>query len=80
VKLGTFLPRHGPPVLPEDMGLDIDRFAEAVLFVPRTGAGRYTILEYLDLGAGVMADALQGYLSTVRAEWPATAGHSVDLP
>lgn len=38
------------------------------------------ILEHLDLGAGVMAAAVRGYVSTVGAEWAATAAHSADLP
>jgi glycerol-1-phosphate dehydrogenase [NAD(P)+] len=68
IELATFLRRHGLPVIPDEMGLRDDQFAEAVLFAPRTRPGRYTILEHLDLGAEAVADAVRAYVSTVGAE------------
>jgi len=65
VELATFLRRHGLPVLPADLGLDVDQFTEAALFAPRTRPGRYTILEHLDLGTEEMAKAVEGYIATV---------------
>ena len=38
------------------------------------------ILEHLDLGAGEMAAAVRGCVSTVGAEWRAAAAHSANLP
>ena len=49
-RLGTFLRRHGLPVVPADIGLDVEQFTRAVLVAPTTRPGRYTILEHLDLG------------------------------
>ena len=65
VELATFLRRHGLPVLPSDLGLDVDQFTEAALFAPRTRPGRYTILEHLDLGTEEMTKAVEGYIATV---------------
>jgi glycerol-1-phosphate dehydrogenase [NAD(P)+] len=65
VELATFLRRHGLPVLPADLGLDVDQFTEAALFAPRTRPGRYTILEHLDLGTEEMSKAVEGYIATV---------------
>jgi glycerol-1-phosphate dehydrogenase [NAD(P)+] len=80
MELAGFLRRHGLPVLPEDMGLSIDQFTEAVLFAPRTRPGRYTILEHLDLGPAEMPDAVRGYISTVVAERTGTAAQPAGLP
>lgn len=44
------LRRHGLPRVPQDLGLAVEQFAEAVSFAPRTRPDRYTILEHLDLG------------------------------
>lgn len=43
------LTRHGLPRLPQDVGLDKEQFAQAVLRAPSTRPDRYTILEHLDL-------------------------------
>ena len=67
VELATFLRRHGLPVLPADIGLDVDQFTEAALFAPQTRPGRYTILEHLDLGTEEMTKAVEGYIATVGA-------------
>ena len=49
-RLGAFLRRHGLPVVPADIGLDVEQFTRAVLVAPTTRPGRYTILEHLELG------------------------------
>jgi glycerol-1-phosphate dehydrogenase [NAD(P)+] len=67
IELAAFLRRHGLPVLPDDIGLGVGQFTEAVLFAPRTRPGRYTILEHLDLGVGEMTNAVRAYISTVGA-------------
>lgn len=41
--------RHGLPVVPGDIGLNEEQFANAVAHAPATRPGRYTILEHLDL-------------------------------
>lgn len=70
VELAGFLRRHGLPVLPDDLGLDLDQFAEAALFAPNTRPGRYTILEHLDLGPEAMREAVEGYVAIVGAAVP----------
>jgi glycerol-1-phosphate dehydrogenase [NAD(P)+] len=67
VELTTFLRRHGLPVVPADMGLDVEQFTQAVLVAPSTRPGRYTILEHLDLGAGEVADAVRAYVTAIGA-------------
>jgi glycerol-1-phosphate dehydrogenase [NAD(P)+] len=79
IELATFLRGHGLPVLPEEMGLDIDQFTEAALFAPRTRPDRYTILEHRNLGATEMKDAVQAYISTIGAERAAPAAHPAEL-
>jgi hypothetical protein len=37
------------------------------------------VLEHLDLGAGEMAAAVGGYVSTVGTEWTTTAALAADL-
>ena len=49
VALDACLARHGLPRTPEDLGLDEDRFARAVLHAPATRPDRFTILEHLGL-------------------------------
>jgi glycerol-1-phosphate dehydrogenase [NAD(P)+] len=65
VELAAFLRRHGLPVLPADLGLDVDQFAEAALFAPQTRPGRYTILEHLDLGPKEMTTAVEDYIAAI---------------
>jgi glycerol-1-phosphate dehydrogenase [NAD(P)+] len=67
LELVTFLRRHGLPVVPADMGLDVEQFTRAVLFAPNTRPGRYTILEHLDLGAAEVRDAVGEYIALVTA-------------
>jgi glycerol-1-phosphate dehydrogenase [NAD(P)+] len=67
VQLVTFLRRHGLPVVPADMGLDVEQFARAILLAPSTRPGRYTILEHLDLGLDEVRDAVNGYLALAAA-------------
>jgi glycerol-1-phosphate dehydrogenase [NAD(P)+] len=55
---------HGLPVVPADLGLGIDDFAEAVGYAPRTRPGRYTILEHLDLAPSDLRDAVEEYVDT----------------
>jgi glycerol-1-phosphate dehydrogenase [NAD(P)+] len=49
VALDACLARHGLPRTPEDLGLDEERFARAVLHAPATRPNRFTILEHLGL-------------------------------
>jgi glycerol-1-phosphate dehydrogenase [NAD(P)+] len=64
-ELATFLRRHGLPVVPADIGLDLDQFTQAVLVAPTTRPGRYTILEHLDLGPAEAEDAVRAYIAMV---------------
>jgi glycerol-1-phosphate dehydrogenase [NAD(P)+] len=66
-RLAAFLRRHGLPVLPADIGLDVEQFTQAVLVAPSTRPGRYTILEHLDLGPAEVRDAVRAYISAVGA-------------
>jgi glycerol-1-phosphate dehydrogenase [NAD(P)+] len=66
VELATFLRRHGLPVVPADMGLDVEQFTRAVVLAPTTRPGRYTILEHLDLGAAEVTDAVRAYISAME--------------
>jgi glycerol-1-phosphate dehydrogenase [NAD(P)+] len=65
-QMAAFLRRHGLPVVPADIGLDVEQFKQAVLVAPSTRPGRYTILEHLDLGAVEAAEAVRRYISTVE--------------
>jgi glycerol-1-phosphate dehydrogenase [NAD(P)+] len=67
-RLVTFLRRHGLPVVPADIGLDVEQFTQAVLVAPSTRPGRYTILEHLDLGTAETEDAVRRYISSLGAE------------
>jgi glycerol-1-phosphate dehydrogenase [NAD(P)+] len=62
-RLVVFLRRHGLPVVPADIGLDVEQFTQAVLVAPTTRPGRYTILEHLDLGAAEVTDAVMEYVA-----------------
>jgi glycerol-1-phosphate dehydrogenase [NAD(P)+] len=68
VQLVGFLRRHGLPVVPGDIGLDVEQFTRAVLLAPSTRPGRYTILEHLDLGHDEVRDAVTGYLALAAAQ------------
>lgn len=56
------LRRHGLPLLPGDVGLTVEQFAEAVEYAPRTRPGRYTILEHLGLDKGAILKAVEEYV------------------
>ena len=58
------LARHGLPVHPTDLGLDIEEFVQAVQYAPQTRPGRYTILEHLDLSENDIRDAVKDYANT----------------
>jgi len=64
-ELATFLRRHGLPVVPADIDLEVDQFTEAALFAPQTRPGRYTILEHLDLGPQQMTTAVEDYIAAI---------------
>jgi glycerol-1-phosphate dehydrogenase [NAD(P)+] len=51
--------RHGLPRVPADLGLTLDQFVEVVQFAPRTRPERYTILEHLEIGAGLPESRVQ---------------------
>jgi glycerol-1-phosphate dehydrogenase [NAD(P)+] len=63
-ELLTALRRHGLPGLPSDLGLDTDRFVDAVTYAPRTRPGRYTILEHLDLAEPDLRHTVKDYVDT----------------
>ena len=58
------LARHGLPIQPGDLGLDIEEFVQAVQYAPQTRPGRYTILEHLDLSENDIRDAVKDYANT----------------
>lgn len=59
------LRRHGLPVLPDEVGLDAERFARAVRHAPETRPGRYTILEHLELSEAEIGRSVRDYVQTV---------------
>jgi glycerol-1-phosphate dehydrogenase [NAD(P)+] len=61
----TFLRRHGLPVRPADIGLELDEFAAAVDFAPQTRPGRFTILEHLDLTPEQVREQVHGYVAAL---------------
>jgi glycerol-1-phosphate dehydrogenase [NAD(P)+] len=67
LELVGFLRRHGLPVVPGDIGLDVEQFVRAVLVAPSTRPGRYTILEHLDLGAAEVREAVTAYVALAGA-------------
>jgi glycerol-1-phosphate dehydrogenase [NAD(P)+] len=59
------LRRHELPRLPEDLGLTVEQFAEAVVHAPGTRPDRYTILEHLDLDATEADERVRAYVDAV---------------
>ncbi|MDS1269735.1 iron-containing alcohol dehydrogenase family protein [Lipingzhangella sp. LS1_29] len=58
--------RHQLPVVPQDVGLDIDQFARAVDHAPATRPGRYTVLEHLALSPAEIQHSVEGYVQAIR--------------
>jgi glycerol-1-phosphate dehydrogenase [NAD(P)+] len=56
------LRRHGLPVVPADVELSTEQFAEAVGYAPQTRPGRYTILEHLGLDQDAILKAVEEYV------------------
>ena len=48
-QMRTCLRKHNLPVSPEEIGLSIEEFAQAVHFAPQTRPDRFTLLEHLEL-------------------------------
>ncbi len=59
------LRRHGLPVVAQEIGLDDEKFAQAVEFAPQTRPGRYTVLEHLDLSPARAKEAYAEYVAAV---------------
>jgi len=55
------LRRHELPVLPAEIGLTNEQFAEAVSFAPSTRPDRYTVLEHLDLSPDEVGKRVDEY-------------------
>lgn len=58
-QLSAALARHGLPRVPADLGFTRKQFLEIVEFAPRTRPERYTILEHLEIGAGMRPTRLR---------------------
>ena len=56
------LRRHELPVVPADIGLTGEQFAQAVVLAPATRPGRYTILEHLRLSESEIRDRVEDYV------------------
>lgn len=63
----SVLRRHGLPVLPGEIGFEVDEFVKAVEYAPQTRPGRYTILEHLDLSADQIRDAYADYAQAISS-------------
>ena len=59
------LRRHNLPVTPQDVGLSVEQFTEAVQLAPSTRPGRYTILEHLGLSESEIRDRVERYVDAV---------------
>ncbi|RCV54324.1 iron-containing alcohol dehydrogenase family protein [Marinitenerispora sediminis] len=57
--------RHRLPIVPADVGLDEEQFAQAVALAPSTRPGRYTILEHLNLSDDDIRRSVGEYVKTV---------------
>jgi glycerol-1-phosphate dehydrogenase [NAD(P)+] len=64
-QMSDCLARHQLPRLPADVGLDADKFTEAVTFAPRTRPDRYTILEHLAMTPDEIRRKLGEYAEAV---------------
>ncbi|MFG1618927.1 iron-containing alcohol dehydrogenase family protein [Nonomuraea wenchangensis] len=58
------LRRHELPVVPADIGLSVEQFAEAVALAPSTRPGRYTILEHLRMQDNEIRERVADYVRT----------------
>jgi glycerol-1-phosphate dehydrogenase [NAD(P)+] len=56
------LRRHELPVVPGDIGLSAEQFAEVVALAPATRPGRYTILEHLRMQDSEIRDRVGDYV------------------
>ena len=56
---------HELPVVPADLGLDVDQFTKVVLAAPQTRPGRHTILEELALSDEGTLLAVKDYIDVV---------------
>lgn len=54
--------RHGVPRLPEQLGLTLDEFAQAVAQAPDTRPDRFTVLEHLDMDGSQIRRAVDGWV------------------
>jgi len=63
--ISSCLRRHGLPVHPEQVGLSVEQFTEAVVYAPATRPGRYTILERLAMTPAQAAERVEDYVSAI---------------
>ncbi|GAA3235243.1 iron-containing alcohol dehydrogenase family protein [Actinocorallia longicatena] len=56
------LARHRLPMMPGDVGLTAEQFAQAVAFAPSTRPGRYTVLEYLNLDEAAILPVVRKHI------------------
>ncbi|WP_077801003.1 iron-containing alcohol dehydrogenase family protein [Streptomyces sp. JHA26] len=64
-RMAEVLRHHGLPVLPGEIGFDLDEFVQAVDYAPHTRPGRYTILEHLNLSTDQIRDAYADYVKAI---------------
>jgi glycerol-1-phosphate dehydrogenase [NAD(P)+] len=60
--IADVLARHQLPMLPGEVGLTAEQFAEAVAFAPSTRPGRYTVLEYLNLDEAAILPVVRKHI------------------
>lgn len=58
--------RHHLPRTPADVGLNVEQFAVAAEYAPRTRPGRYTILEHLSLDTSALRDRITEYIDELN--------------
>jgi glycerol-1-phosphate dehydrogenase [NAD(P)+] len=62
--LDACLRRYGVPRLPQDLGLSADDFGAVVAHAPTTRPDRFTILEHLDMDAGMVRQRVDDFVHT----------------
>ena len=64
-QIAACLRRHDLPLTPDDLGLTLDQFVNAMYHAPETRPDRYTILEHLDLDEEQLRERTTAYVDAL---------------